>query len=94
MNGITEKTLKVITDKADSIGQFDRNGIEEKVLRDMIYKLGCYVYRQHQGVGYAVDNRHPSVNAPKRVWSQERFQFLPESAARSDAPEMAELVTA
>ena len=79
MSVFSDKQLKVIADRADSIGEFDRNGIEEKILRDMIYKLGCFVYRQHHGVGYAVDDRHPSLFAPKRVWSKEKMEFIPES---------------
>ena len=79
MNVFTDKQLKTITDRADSIGEHDKNNIEEAVLRDMIYKLGCYVYRQYHGVGYAVDDRHPSVFAEKRVWCQERYEYIPES---------------
>ena len=75
----SDKQLKTIVDRCESIGELDKNNIDENVLRDQIYKLGTYVYRQYHGVGYAVDDRHPSVFAEKRVWCQERYEYIPES---------------
>jgi hypothetical protein len=77
-NNLTDKDTKWLTCSANTIAKLDRNGLEEKELRRMIYQLGVFFYRNYHGVGLPADFTHPSLLAPKKVWDKTSQRFVDE----------------
>ena len=79
MQGITETKLKQIKCQARTIGKLDKNGLDKKQLQDMIYRLGCFVYREYHDAGLPANMAKPSLNAEKRIWDKTAKRFVSES---------------
>ena len=79
MKSITETNMKFIRCQCRTIGELDMNNIPEQELKQALYKLGCYVYREYHDAGLPVSLAHPSLNAEKKVWSKDAMKYVPES---------------
>jgi hypothetical protein len=77
-NSLTEKDIEWLSCYADRVAELDRNGLQEKELRRMIYQLGVHFYRQCNDVGLPADFTHPSLLAPKKVWDEKSQRYVNE----------------
>ena len=59
--GLTTKDQKFINSTCRSIAKFDQHGVSELALRQQIYMLGLYNYRQFHKVGIPKDIRNPRI---------------------------------
>lgn len=78
MKGITKTNLKFVQCQCNTIGKMDGN-IPEAELKNALYKLGCYIYREYHGAGMPASLAHPGLGAEKKVWSREHMKYVPES---------------
>ena len=78
MKGITETNLKFIKCQCRTIAKLEEN-IPEQELKQALYKLGCYIYREYHDAGLPVSLKHPGLKAEKKVWSKEDMKYVPES---------------
>jgi hypothetical protein len=53
--------------------------VSEQELKNALYKLGTYAYREYHDAGVPVSLEHPSLSAEQKVWCKEQFRFVPES---------------
>ena len=79
MKGITETNIKFIKCQCRTIGKLDLNNIPEQELKQALYKLGCYIYREYHNAGLPASLAHPSLSAERKVWSKELMKHVPES---------------
>ena len=77
-NNLNDKDLRWLTCSCRTIAKLDKNGLEDKQLRRMIYQLGVYLYRQYQGAGLPADMNSPSLMAPKKVWDKDSLKYVDE----------------
>ena len=59
--GLTSKDQNFINSTCRSIAKFDKHGISEIALRQQIYMLGLYNYRQFHKVGLPEDIKNPRI---------------------------------
>ena len=64
--GLTLKDFNHINSTCRSIAKCDKYGIKSKELRQQIYFLGLYTFRQFHKAGLPLDYMEPSLNQPSR----------------------------
>jgi hypothetical protein len=60
--GLTLKDYNWINSKCRAIAKLERHGVQEKFLRNELYVLGVYAFRQFHHAGMPEDMLHPSLN--------------------------------
>ena len=60
--GFTQKDQSFIQSRCRSIAQLDEFGVEDKQLRQQLYMLGVYAYRQFHKAGLPQDMWSPRLN--------------------------------
>ena len=60
--GLTLKDQNWINTKCRSIARLEGHGVKEKFLRNEIYMLGVYAFRQFHKAGMPEDFLHPALN--------------------------------
>ena len=60
-NGLTVKDQRYIDNYCKSIAKCERHGVREKELRQQIYMLGLYTFRQYHKAGKPSDYRYPGL---------------------------------
>ena len=53
------KDQRFISSQCNSIARLEKNGIKDSELRQLIYMLGVYSFRQYHKVGLPADNKFP-----------------------------------
>ena len=66
--GLTKQNIKHMLCQMNNIAKLE-GVVSDKELRQMLYVLGVYAYRQHHKAGIPVDMKQPRLTAPKKVWS-------------------------
>ena len=62
----------------NTLEKMDGN-VSEQELKNALYKLGTYAYREYHDAGVPASLEHPSLGAEKKVWSKADMKFVPES---------------
>lgn len=70
---------KMVYSLVRNITKLDKTGIPEREIKQLIYQMGVYVYRQLNHAGIPADIKHPRLDAPKVVWSKEKYDFVTEN---------------
>ena len=60
--GLTLKDQNWINNKCRSIARLEGHGVKEKFLRNELYMLGVYAFRQFHKAGMPDDFLHPSLS--------------------------------
>ena len=60
--GLTSKDKNFINSTCRSIAKFDKHGVSEIALRQQIYMLGLFTFRQFYKAGFPSDYKNPSLN--------------------------------
>ena len=60
--GLTLKDFNWINSKCRSIAQLEQHGVKEQFLRNELYVLGVFAFRQFFKAGMPTDMLHPSLN--------------------------------
>ena len=60
--GLTSKDQNFINSTCRSIAKFDKHGISEIALRQQIYMLGLFTFRQFYKAGFPIDYKNPSLS--------------------------------
>ena len=60
--GFTQKDQSFIQSRCRSIAKLDECGVEDKQLRQQLYMLGVYAYRQFHKAGLPQDMWSPRLN--------------------------------
>ncbi len=60
--GLTLKDQNWINSKCRSIAKLERHGVQERFLRQEVYMLGLYAFRQFHKAGLPEDAMHPGLN--------------------------------
>ena len=61
-NGLTLKDYNWINSKCRSIAKLETHGVPDKFLRNELYVLGVFAFRQFHKAGMPADMLHPSLN--------------------------------
>ena len=60
--GLTLKDQNWINSKCRSIAKLENHGVQEKFLRNEVYMLGLFAFRQFHKAGMPDDVMHPGLN--------------------------------
>ena len=60
--GLTSKDQNFINSTCRSIAKFDQHGVSELALRQQIYMLGLFTFRQFYKAGFPSNYKNPSLN--------------------------------
>ena len=60
--GLTLKDQNWINSKCRSIAKLERHGVQERFLRQEVYMLGLYAFRQFHNAELPEDAMHPGLN--------------------------------
>ena len=60
--GLTSQDQSFINSTCRSIKKFDKHGVSDLVLRQQIYMLGLFTFRQFYKAGFPSDYKNPSLN--------------------------------
>jgi len=60
--GLTLKDYNWINSKCRSIAKLETHGVPDKFLRNELYVLGVFAFRQFHKAGMPADMLHPSLN--------------------------------
>ena len=60
--GLTLKDQNWINSKCRSIAKLENYGVQEKFLRNEVYMLGLFAFRQFHKAGMPEDVMHPGLN--------------------------------
>ena len=60
--GLTSRDQNFINSTCRSIAKFDKHGVSELALRQQIYMLGLFTFRQFYRAGFPSDYKNPSLN--------------------------------
>jgi hypothetical protein len=60
--GLTLKDYNWINSKCRSIAKLEKHGVKEKFIRNELYVLGVFAFRQFHKAGMPADMLHPSLN--------------------------------
>ena len=60
--GLTLKDYNWINSKCRSIAKLEAHGIADKFIRNELYVLGVFAFRQFHSAGMPKDLLHPSLN--------------------------------
>jgi hypothetical protein len=75
---LTTKDLEYILCSCRSIARLEKHDVNEQQIKQMLYQLGVYAYRQYHKVGLPADLKHPLLSAPKKVWDKTSHSFVDE----------------
>ena len=75
--GLTQNDWKHIQCQCRSISKLEDN-VSDKEIRQMLYTLGVYAYRQFHKQGLPVDMKQPRLSSPKKVWSSVMHKHVDE----------------
>ena len=67
--GFTQEDQRFISSQCNSIARLEKNGIKDSELRQLIYMLGVYSFRQYHKVGLPADHKFPGLQCPAKKWS-------------------------
>ena len=59
--GLTLKDYNWINSKCRSIAKLEKHGVKEKFIRNELYVLGVFAFRQFHKAGMPADMLHPSL---------------------------------
>ena len=76
--GLTQSDFKYLNCSAKSIAKLEAAGVDELAVKQMLYELGVFVYRQANKAGLPVSLRHPLLSAPKKVWDEQKLEYVAE----------------
>ena len=65
--GLTARDQHFINSTCRSIAKFDKHGVSELALRQQIYMLGLFTFRQFYKAWLPSDYKNPSLNNLARV---------------------------
>ena len=77
--GLTLKDQNYINSYCKSIAKCERHGVKEKELRQQIYMLGLYTFRQYHHAGLPADIKHPGLNQQSRNTQTKQYEHLNKS---------------
>jgi len=80
---LTIKDIKNIHSMSRSVGQLEKIGVSEAEIKQMLYRIGVYAYRQYHSAGFPVSCDHPLLSAPKKVWDESSLSFIDERKIES-----------
>ena len=60
--GLTLKDYNWINSKSRSIAKLEAHGVADKFIRNELYVLGVFAFRQFHKAGMPADMLHPSLN--------------------------------
>ena len=66
---LTESQIKYIEHMSRVIARMEEHGAKESTLKFLIYNLGVYAFRGVHRAGPAVDDKHPGLTQPRKVFS-------------------------
>ena len=74
--GLTVKDHKYIDNYCKSIAKCERHGTREKELRQQIYMLGLYTFRQFHHAGLPADITHPGLNQQPKQHPINKYEHV------------------
>ena len=75
-NGLTVKDHRYIDNYCKSIAKCERHGVREKELRQQIYMLGLYTFRQFHHAGLPTDIKHPGLNHQSKKHPTNKYEHI------------------
>ena len=72
------KDIQNIHSMSRSVSQLEKIGVNESEIKQMLYRIGVYAYRQYHSAGFPVSCDHPLLSAPKKVWDESSLSFIDE----------------
>ena len=80
---LTIKEIQNIHSMSRSVSQLEKIGVNESEIKQMLYRIGVYAYRQYHSAGIPVSSEHPLLSAPKKVWDESSLSFIDERKIES-----------
>ena len=80
---LTIKDIQNIHSMSRSVGQLEKIGASEAEIKQMLYRIGVYAYRQYHSAGFPVSCDHPLLSAAKKVWDESSLSFIDERKIES-----------
>lgn len=80
---LTIKDIQNIHSMCRSVSQLEKIGVSEAEIKQMLYRIGVFAYRQYHSVGIPVSTDHPLLSAPKKVWDKGILSFIDERPVES-----------
>ena len=81
---LTIKDIQNIHSMSRSVSQLEKIGVSEAEIKQMLYRIGVYAYRQYHSAGFPVSCDHPLLSAPKKVWDESSLSFIDERKIDSE----------
>ena len=80
---LTIKDIQNIHSMSRSVSQLEKIGVSEAEIKQMLYRIGVFAYRQYHSAGIPVSTEHPLLSAPKKVWDKCSLSFIDERNVES-----------
>ena len=80
---LTIKDIQNIHSMSRSVSKLDKIAVSESEIKQMLYRIGVYAYRQYHSAGIPVSSEHPLLSAPKKVWDESSLSFIDERKIES-----------
>tara|TARA_R100000458_G_C8072942_1_gene110931 strand:+ start:91 stop:390 length:300 start_codon:yes stop_codon:yes gene_type:complete len=75
-HGLTVKDHNYINNYCKSIAKCEKHGVREKDLRQQIYMLGLYTFRQYHHAGLPADIKHPGLSQQSRNTQTKQYEHI------------------
>ena len=72
------KDIQNIHSMSRSVSQLEKIGVSEDEIKQMLYRIGVFAYRQYHSAVIPVSTEHPLLSAPKKVWEKCSLSFVDE----------------
>jgi len=79
---LTENQIKYIEHMSRVIARMEEHGAKESTLKFLIYNLGVYAFRGVHRAGPAVDDQHPGLTQPRKIYSPILGRYIDERKIR------------
>ncbi len=74
--GLTLKAQNYINSFCRSKAKCERYGVKEKELRQQIYMLALYTFRQYHHAGFPTDIKHPGLNQQSSKKPTNKYEYI------------------